>query len=441
MVWFGRPEAAPKPVNWKWNLAALWASQFISLSAFSFCLPFLALYIRNRQIVPEGEVLQWASILNAVPSFSMMIFAPIWGIMGDRYGRKMMLVRANLAGGFVLYLMGVVDSIEGLIVLRILHGAFTGTVPAAQTLVATNTPDRNQGFAIGVIMAAVNAGTMAGNYFGGLCAEHFGPVFSFKLGGVLLFLSTALVVFAVRENFVKPVTLPSANTRSARLRRRRDSINSFKSGIPILLVIGYVSFLYVYDSPYLSLYVDEIFRHSPAASGMTDEAVTSRVFGVTGWVSAVASIAATLGSVVVGIVMDKKLPAVVWAATAAVCAVGAVWIGSDASLFGLTAGRVVYLFFLSGLGSSLVVLLGRMTPSSKRGAAMGWAMTTRSIGWVVGPLTGGYISAKLGWSSSYLFLAGFSAALIPMFLSLYWRYPQAFYPDEEATPESEAENE
>ncbi|MCC8181300.1 MAG: MFS transporter [Planctomycetes bacterium] len=414
-------------VNWKTNLAALWICQFLSLAAFSFCIPFLPLYLRETGIVPVDEVQAWAGVLLAAPSFSMMIMAPIWGALGDRYGRKMMLVRASLAGAFVLYLMGVVGNIEALIILRVLQGAFTGTVPAAQTLVATNTPDKNQGFAIGVLMAAVNAGTMAGVTLGGLSAKYYGAAFSFKIGGFMLLGSTLLALAAVRENFTRPEPRIDL-TRSARLRHRRESFTNFRSGLPVLAVIGVVSFIQTFDGPFLSLYVDELYRAriGDAIAGISDAAVTGNVYGVTGLVSAAASLAAIAGSIATGTLLDRNLPRWVWPLAAGLAGVGALWVAGSESLYSLTGGRAVYLFFMSGLASVLVVILGRLTPSSKRGAALGWSMTVRSIGWGLAPLVGAFSANHFGYDFTFIVLACLCFCAIPMFIHLVRRYAAAF---------------
>ncbi len=425
-----------KPVNWKTNLAALWVAQFLSLSAFSFSLPFMPLYIKESGMVPAAEVNAWAGFFISAASISMMIMSPIWGSLGDKYGRKMMLVRANLGGAFVLYLMGVVGNIEALIVLRVLQGAFTGTVPAAQTLVTTNTPDRNQGFAIGVLMAAVNAGTMAGVYFGGICAKYYGVSFSFKISGFMLAASTVLVLLMVRESFTRPLPTPLLSTQSARLRRRRETITNFMSGLPILVVIGIVAYIQTFDGPYLSLYIDDLFRQDPTthASAMTAADITSHVYGLTGNVSFWASIASVLGSIIVGAFMDRDLPRWIWAVAAALSGAGAVTITIFPDIFGLTLGRMILLFFISGLASMLVVIMGRMTPPAKRGGAMGWSVTVRSVGWTLAPLSGAYVSSKVGFANAYLVVAILCFLTTPMFVYLSRRYRHAFKPMEEDKP-------
>lgn len=417
-------------VNWKTNLLALWLAQFLSLSAFSFSLPFFPLYLKDSGIVPADQVSSWSGFFISAASVSLMIMSPIWGVLGDRFGRKMMLVRANLGGAFALYLMGVVDNIEALIVLRFLQGAFTGTVPASQTLVATHTPDRKQGFAIGLLMSAVNAGNLAGAFLGGMSAKAWGPAVSFKISGLMLLVSGFLVLVAVKENFARPVPLPS-QTRSARIRRRRQQFTSVLAATPILVAIAVIAFVQTFDGPFLSLYVENIYV---GLGHMSPTETVSAAYGATGVVSAVASVAAVAGSIIAGIVMDKKLPGWTWGLVAAIGGVGAVWMAVEPDLFGLGAGRFVFSLAVSGLASVLVVLLGRLTPPSKVGGVFGWSVTVRSLGWVFAPLAGAWAADLFGWSWAFGAEAVMCFLLAPLFLYIYRRYHNAYPPEDGDEP-------
>lgn len=334
-----------------------------------------------------------------------------------------MLVRSTLAGAVVLYMMAVVDSIEWLIVLRLLQGAFTGTVPSAQSLVAAATPDRHQGLALGLMMAAINAGYTAGAYFGGLFAKHYGAAATFKFAGALLMIATVMVLTMVRENFIPPVGIAAA-TRSARLRRRHTVVRQLKSGVPALLAIAFVALLQTYDGPFLALYVENLFHAANAAGAAGD--VAGEVYSVTGSINALASIIAVGGSISISYIMDRRMPRWVWAPLTLACAAG-VWIicGVD-TLVGLTVGRTVFLFFVSGLASVLVVILSRTTPSDKRGAAMGWTVTARCIGWTIAPMAGAWMVRWGGYGGAYWWLGLASLLLVPLFLWLTARYPETF---------------
>lgn len=332
-----------------------------------------------------------------------------------------MLVRATLAGAFVLYLMAVVDNMEALIVLRLLQGAFTGTVPSAQSLVAAATPDRHQGFALGLMMAAINAAYTAGAYFGGLFAKHYGAAATFKFAGYMLLAATFMVLALVRENFIRPPARPT--TRSARTRIRRAGVAQLRSGVPALLAIALVALLQTYDGPFLALYVESLF-HGAAVPAAAD--VSGEVYSMTGSINALASIIAVGGSISISYIMDRNMPRWLWPLLALACA-GGVWvIGHFPSLAGLTAGRAVFLFFVSGLASVLVVIQSRMTPSEKRGAAMGWTVTARSVGWTVAPLAGAFFMQRFGYRNAYFSLAGATLLLAPFFIWLTARYPDAF---------------
>ena len=59
-------------------------------------------------------------------------------------------------------------------ILRLVQGVFTGTVVAAQAMVAAYTPERRSGLALGSLSAADYLGSMAGTFVGGVFAEYFG---------------------------------------------------------------------------------------------------------------------------------------------------------------------------------------------------------------------------------------------------------------------------
>lgn len=427
-----RHNKGKKTVNWKTNLAVVWISQFISLSAFYFCLPFLPLYLKEKQIVPVEDTAFWSGVLIAAAPVSMMIMSPVWGMLGDRYGRKMMMVRSTLAGAFVLYLMAVADNIETFIVLRLLQGAFTGTVPSAQSLVAAATPDKHQGFALGLMMAAINAAYTAGAFFGGLCAMHYGAASTFKIAGLMLLVGTFMVLTMVRENFIPPTKI-AVNSRSARIRRRKAGIDQFKSGIPVLLAIAFVALVQTYDGPFLPLYVEELFHHT-GESVIAHGDVSGEVFRLTGSINALASIIAVGGSISISYIMDRKVPRFVWALLGIAGASGLWFISMFESVAGLTTGRTIFLFFVSGLSSVLVVILSRMTPPEKRGSAMGWTVTARCIGWTVAPLIGGMM-AEIGYVEAYWWLALASLLLAPIFWYLTGRYAEAFRNQEQGDEE------
>jgi len=134
-------------------------------------------------------------------SLGFAIMAPIWGMLADRYGRKLMVMRATFAGAILMVLMVFVTNVQQLVLLRILHGGFTGTIAAATTLVVSIVPKQYSGVAFGSLQTAVYLGTSLGPLLGGIAADSLGYRSSFWVTGALLLFSGILVTFLVREDF------------------------------------------------------------------------------------------------------------------------------------------------------------------------------------------------------------------------------------------------
>ncbi len=130
----------------------------------------------------------------------MAVASPIWGILGDRYGRKPMLLRSMIGGAVTVGLIYFVQSPTELLILRFLQGATSGTVAAATSLVAAETPRSRVGWALGVVTSAVALGGAIGPVVGGIAGTLFGLRLVFLGGGILLLLSLLPVLLIVRES-------------------------------------------------------------------------------------------------------------------------------------------------------------------------------------------------------------------------------------------------
>jgi DHA1 family multidrug resistance protein-like MFS transporter len=129
----------------------------------------------------------------------MMLAAPLWGWLADRYGRKLMLVRSTVAGAVLLAAMGFAQSAEQLAVLRALQGTLTGYIAASNALVAATIPHRHAGASFGFLRTGTWVGTGVGPLLGGVIGEYFGYRQSFWVTSALLAGAGLLVIFYVRE--------------------------------------------------------------------------------------------------------------------------------------------------------------------------------------------------------------------------------------------------
>ena len=159
--------------KWQQTLVVIFIAQLMSAVGFSTIFPFLPLYV--QELNPAGQSVEfWSGMVFAIPGVTMMFAAPVWGALADRHGRKPMVMRAMFGAAILIFLMGRVQSVEALVLLRALQGLITGTVSANNALVASVTPRDRMGFAMGTIQVGLWGGIALGPIIGGTLADAFG---------------------------------------------------------------------------------------------------------------------------------------------------------------------------------------------------------------------------------------------------------------------------
>jgi DHA1 family multidrug resistance protein-like MFS transporter len=193
--------------HWQRTLYIMFFAQLMTGVGFSSIFPFLPLYVKALGSTTGLSIELLAGLVYSMQAFSMMIASPIWGTLADRYGRKLMVVRAMFGSAVILLLMAFVRSAEELILLRTVQGLVTGVVGAANALVASEAPRERSGYAMGLLQMGLGTGIAFGPLIGGALADAFGYAVVFYVTGALLFLAGATVLVGVREEFV-PVETP-----------------------------------------------------------------------------------------------------------------------------------------------------------------------------------------------------------------------------------------
>lgn len=109
-------------------------------------------------------------MLIATYALAQFVFAPLWGRLSDRIGRKPVLL-VTLCGLSACYIwLGFADSLMGLFVVRAIAGAMAGNIAVAHAYVADVTPPEHRARGIGRIGAAFGLGFLLGPALGGVLA-------------------------------------------------------------------------------------------------------------------------------------------------------------------------------------------------------------------------------------------------------------------------------
>ena len=374
-------------VNWKKNLVFVWLSQFLSIMGFSFALPFVPYYMQELGVTDPLKLKLWIALFAAAAPVSLAIFAPVWGTIADRFGRRLMLLRANLGSAFFLCMMGMVESVPMLIMMRCLQGVLTGTMTAAQTLVASHTPDHRSGFALGALSSGVYSGAMAGTACGGFFADLYGFRGAFFISSGLLVVSSLLILFGTREEFVRPNTADARNGI-----RARSTFSKVSAVLPVLILLGTASLLRRFDQAFLPLLVQDIHGTVEGAAGWM------------GSIFATAGLAGFLSALTLGHLSDRLAPAVlgcIATAMGGLLTAPHAFANSLAAVFFLRFGVT---FCVGGLEPVFQSWVAKSTPREDRGLLFGSMATVRAMGWAAAPLLSGAVAAGFGVRA--VFLAG-----------------------------------
>ena len=200
---------------WRRNLAVCLIGSFTTIVAMTLLLPFLPLYVAELGIADQAAIAQWSGIAFGATFFAAALVAPFWGRMADRFGRKLMLVRASLGMAIAMSLMGMAHNVWELVGLRLFAGFAGGYSSGATILVATQTPKRRSGWALGMLNSGIMAGSLVGPLIGGTLPPLIGIRATFWLAGGVIFLAFLATTFLIKEE-----------KRSAPFCRRRGSASS-----------------------------------------------------------------------------------------------------------------------------------------------------------------------------------------------------------------------
>lgn len=185
--------------NWKRNLLIVWICQLVTMIGMSAIVPFLPLFIRELGITNIEETATWSGLVFAGPFFISFFLTPVWGNLGDKYGRKIMTVRALLGLAAAQVLVGFSQNVTQLFLARLIQGLLSGFLPAAMALVAANTPKEKTGYALGLLQSSTAAGTVIGPVIGGLISDIIGFRSVFFTVAALLFITSLAVILFVAE--------------------------------------------------------------------------------------------------------------------------------------------------------------------------------------------------------------------------------------------------
>ena len=378
------------------NILILFFSLAVVMLGFGIVIPILPFYV--EKFGASGSSL---GLLMASFAVMQFIFAPIWGGISDRYGRKPVLMLGVLGNALAHLLFGLSTQLWMLFAARIMAGILSAaTMPAAMAYIGDSTSERERGSGMGILRAAVGVGIIVGPGLGGWLSS-ISLSFPFYLAAIL----SALAVLPIFLLLPESLPLEKRAHGEAGVCNTQFSVlcQALCGPIGCLLLLSFLlSFGLTSFEGIFGLYAFKLYGYGPERIGTI--------------IVMIGVISATMQSVLTGPLSRRWGEAYIIKVSLIVCAVGFVLMLQAKSFYEvlLTVG-----FFI--IGSSLLrptvsSLISKRTTITQ-GKALGLNNSFMSLGRIFGPACAGFL---LDIKISYPYLSCAAIMLIGFLASIIW---------------------
>lgn len=380
-------------------------------------MPLLPFYLKHLGVAGgERALAEWQGIIGCAAGLAMAFVAPFWGMLADRFGRRIMVIRSMFAGTIILGLMAFARGPIDLVLLRVAQGAFTGSITASAALVASVVPARHTGLALGMIYGAVSGGMALGPLLAGVLADRFSFRTAYLIGSAILVIAGCLVTVATREDFTPPVR-----------EKRRESMS-----LKVVLLSG--GFLLVYLMYFLISFSNwgrattfPLVTRKLLLSGTPERGLSGLLFSSSQALAGVRTPGTTLNGMILFIAgIAAMCCAPLWGRLGdrwgyrralIVCCLStgilAVPVGFAGNVGGLLVWSVLLWMAACGAIPCINAIIREASGKSNIGKAYGLTQSVAAVGWGLGPLFTGYLAGYVDVWASYVLVGG-AMAFVPI---------------------------
>ena len=398
------PSPAP-PAEWRRVVHAIAFSQFATKFGFAFATPFLAVFLnRDLHVLDSRQLAFWTGIVGGAAGLGIALASPVWGAVGDRFGRKQMLIRAMVGGGFMMAATAFVQTPLQMAGGRFVLGGTAGTASAANALVASETPRSHVGWALGLLASSTALGQAIGPLVGGLLSERLGLRWVIVIGGFLILLPVIPLALYVKESS-RPASRIRVGLQQALRQAGRPAAVAVGT---LILAQGLTQFAFVSAQQLGVVRLIGIdAKHAAVATGLA--------FTVLGVATGLSAFTYTRAAARTGY---RRLAI----GAGLLLAVAITATGLAAQLLILVVAMGVIGLVYGALSPALATMIGMEAPAAVKATVFGVAASAGAVGQSIGPVATGSIAALFGVPAG-LAVAGSAAILVALLLGVLAREP------------------
>jgi MFS family permease len=382
-------------------LLVIFLTVFLDLLGFGIIIPILP-YIAER----FGASPVVITLLMASYSLMQVIFAPIWGRLSDRIGRRPVILVSLAVSTTGFLLLGLAPNLLLIFTARILAGIGNANISTAQAYIADVTGPEERARGMGLLGMAFGLGFVFGPAVGGYLGSIMIALPAFAAAGLTL-IDLVLAAFVLEE----PPRHRVGNEAGARrhpLSWGELSRAGSRAGIGRLLVLFFVTtFAFALLESTFALFIEHRW-HGPeqgfaeiAAGADRSDAHRAAARQTGALLFAIGLVAAAVQGGLIGRLSrrfgERRLILVGLLLQA---------LGMLAMPLAGSIGMLYPVGALIAVGNGLMTpslqsLLSKLAPADEQGSTLGLGQSLSSLARVVGPLTGGALFQFVGMGAPF----------------------------------------
>jgi MFS transporter, DHA1 family, multidrug resistance protein len=332
---------------------------------------YAPLYLRELG-VPAGQVPGWIAAMSSLGWIVALPLAPFWGVLADRYSRKLVIVRSAALEAVVFAGWAFSTSPLMALAFQALNGLIIGNTGVILAVQASTTPKQRLALAVGIVSAGSPAGRALGPILGALLVHLVDVRGMLLFDAVLSALMALLLTLYMREGeHARPTDVRVISLLRGALAEIAHHPLLWRLFLATTAAnIGLFAVL-----PYVPIYIARLTPGDPVTA--------------VGVVLSLVGLAQAIASPLWGLVVPRFGHVRVLSATSIGSCVALVVAGLSHWLPLFALGLLANAVFLSAiLTASMAVMAAAVSPE-RRGAVLGQVLFPFYIGGVVGPLIGG----------------------------------------------------
>ena len=317
--------------------------------------------------------------IAAIYSLMNFLFAPWWGMLSDKYGRRPIILISIAVTGLSYLLLGTSTALIVLFLSRMFSGIGSANISVAQAYLSDITPPNERAKAMGMIGAAFGIGFIFGPVLGGWLADQFGTA---ALG---YFAASLSAINLVSAWWVLPESLKTKNPESKpRLFKFGPLLNALqREHISGLMIVGFI-----YITAFAMMQITAVL-YWEELHGLSKKEV-GYLFAFIGITSAIVQ-GGLVGKLQKAWGEERML---VVGLSCMVVGLAIIPFGPDPKMMFFAWQGVAMALLAFGSGCSLPALgslLSRLAGAHEQGQILGVHMSFGAMARVVGPLLGGFL--------------------------------------------------